>query len=126
MSKRHPGNYIGFLALSLVLIFSVRWSSLVKNLSAMQETPVRFLGWEDPCRRDRLPTPVFLGFPAGPDGKESVCDVGDLGSIPGLVRIPWRRERLPTSVLRPGESHPSPWGNKEQDMAEPPLLSLRY
>ena len=55
MSKRHPGNYIGFLALSLVLIFSVRWSSLVtqlvKNLSAMQETPVRFLGWEDPLQK---------------------------------------------------------------------------
>ena len=25
--------------------------------------PVEFLGWEDPLRKDRLPTPVFLGFP---------------------------------------------------------------
>ena len=24
-----------------------------------------------PWRRDRLPTPVFLGFPGGSDGKES-------------------------------------------------------
>ena len=24
------------------------------------------------------------GFPGGSDGKESVCSVGDLGSIPGL------------------------------------------
>jgi len=24
--------------------------------------PVRFLGWEAPWNRDRLPTPVFLGF----------------------------------------------------------------
>ena len=24
-----------------------------------------------PWRRDRLPTPVFLGFPSGSDGKES-------------------------------------------------------
>ena len=23
------------------------------------------------------------GFPGGPDGKETVCNVGDLGSIPG-------------------------------------------
>ena len=26
------------------------------------------------------------GFPCGLDGKESVCNVGDLGSIPGLGR----------------------------------------
>ena len=37
-------------------------------------------------RRNRLPTPVFLGFPCGSDGKESTCNVEDLGSIPGLGR----------------------------------------
>ena len=26
-------------------------------------------------------------------------------SIPGLGKIPWRRERLPTSVFFPGELH---------------------
>ena len=41
-----------------------------------------------PWRRDRLPTPVFLGFPCGSVGKESACNVGDLGSIPGLGRFP--------------------------------------
>ena len=41
-----------------------------------------------PWRRDRLPTPVFLGFPDGSDGKESTCNAGDLGSIPGLGRPP--------------------------------------
>ena len=39
-------------------------------------------------RRDRLPTPVFLGFPCGSAGKESACNVGDLGSIPELGRSP--------------------------------------
>ena len=39
-------------------------------------------------RRDRLPTPVFLGFPGGSAGKESACNLGDLGSIPGLGRSP--------------------------------------
>ena len=29
-----------------------------------------------------------LGFPGGSDGKESVCSVGDLGSISGLGRFP--------------------------------------
>ena len=28
------------------------------------------------------------GFPGGSDGKESVCNVRDLGSIPGLGRSP--------------------------------------
>ena len=38
-------------------------AQLVKNLPAMQETPVQFLGQEDPGKRDRLPTPVFPRFP---------------------------------------------------------------
>ena len=37
-------------------------------------------------RRDKLPTPVFLGFPCGSAGKESSCNAGDLSSIPGLER----------------------------------------
>ena len=28
------------------------------------------------------------GFPGGSDGKASACNVGDLGSIPGLGRSP--------------------------------------
>ena len=43
---------------------------------------VKKISW----RRDRLPTPVFLGFPCGSAGKESTCNVGDLCSIPGLGR----------------------------------------
>ena len=35
-----------------------------------------------------LPTPVFLGFPCGSAGKQSVCNAGDLGSIPGLGKSP--------------------------------------
>ena len=55
-------------------------------------------------RRDRLPTPVFLEFPCGSSSKESACNTGDLGSIPG-GKNPWRRERLPTPVFWPGEFH---------------------
>ena len=35
---------------------------------------VRNFSW----RKDRLPTPVFLGFPGGSDGRESTCSAGDL------------------------------------------------
>jgi len=39
-------------------------------------------------RRDRLPSPIFLDFPRGSDGKESACNAGDLCSIPRLGRSP--------------------------------------
>ena len=29
-----------------------------------------------------------MGFPGDSDGKESACNVGDLGSVPGLGRSP--------------------------------------
>ena len=62
-------------------------AQLVKNLPAMQETPVSWVR-KIPWRRDRLPTLVFVGFLGGLDGKESTCDAGDLGLIPGLGRFP--------------------------------------
>ena len=80
-----------------------RYASLVtqlaKNPPAMQETLVQFLGQKDPQRRDRLPTPVFLGFPGGSDGKESTCNVEDLGSIPGLGRSPGEGKATHSSIL---------------------------
>ena len=84
--------------LSLQLAYILRASlitQLVKNPPAMQETPVQFLGQEDPWRRDRLPTPVFLGFPCGSASKESACNVGDLGSIPVLGRSPGEGKGYP-------------------------------
>ena len=43
-------------------------------------------------RGDRLPTPVFLGFPCSSVGKESAYHVGDLrlGFDPWVGKIPWR------------------------------------
>ena len=45
---------------------------------------MNFIHW----RKDRLPPPVFLGFPCGSAGKESSHNAGDLGLIPGLGRSP--------------------------------------
>ena len=59
----------------------------------------------------------------GSAGKESSCNAGDLGSIPGFEdwvgKIPWRREQLPTLVFWPGEFHGlfSPWGCKESGLS---------
>ena len=95
--------------------------------------------WTDLSNRNRLTEnrPVVakwsgegcignLGFAnyCGSAGKESACNAGDLGLIPGfdpwVGKIPWRRERLPTSVFWPGEFHGlySPWGGKESDTTE--------
>ena len=46
-------------------------------------------------RRDRLPSPVFLGFTGGSAGKESSCYARDLGSFPGLVRSPGEGNSYP-------------------------------
>ena len=80
-------------------------------------------------KRDRLPTPVFLGFPCGLAGKESTCNAGDLSLIPGLIpglrSSSWRRKRLPTPVFWPGEFHgPCSPGLKESDTTE--RLSLHF
>ena len=66
-----------------------------------------------------------VGFPCGSAGKESASNVGDLDSIPGFGKIPWRRERLPTPVFWPREFHGlnSPWHRKESDMTERLWLS---
>ena len=72
-------------------------AQLVKNLPAMQETPVQFLRWEDPI-------PVFLGFPYGSAGKESTCNAGDMGSIPGLGRSPGEGKGYPLQYSGLGNS----------------------
>ena len=105
------------------------------------------------CPHVTFPSPLVS--PDSSVGKESVCNAGDPGSIPGSGRytregigyplqyswasleaqlvkkppgmqetwvgkIPWRRERLLTPVLWPGEFHGlyNPWGCQESDMTE--------
>ena len=74
-------NWVRVMRASLV-------AQLVMNPPAMQETPFRFLVGKIPWRRDKLPTPVFLGFSGSSAGKESTCNAGDLGLIPRLGGSP--------------------------------------
>ena len=63
------------------------------------------------------------GFPGGSVGKESACNAGDLGPVPGLGRSPGEGNPwLPTPVFWPGEFHGhkslmgySLWGHKKSD-----------
>ena len=74
-------------------------------------------------RKEWLPTPVFLGFPGGLDCKESACNVGDLGSIPGLGRSsggghgnPFLYSSLENPYGQRSLAGYSPWGPKESDV----------
>ena len=66
---------------------------------------------------------------AHPDGRESACNAADLGSIPSLGRSLGEGNGDPLPVFLPGELHGqkslvgySPWGRKEPDMTEQPIL----
>ena len=71
-----------------------------------------------------IPSFGFMGFAGGSAGKETACNVGVLGSIPGLERSPgwvrslgWKRTATYSSIL----AWRIPWtvqsmGYKESDM----------
>ena len=78
MKDAHRTQLIPYMSL-MPPIAPALWAyliaQLVKNLPAMQETWVQYLGWEDPWRRERLLTPVFwpgafLGLYSPWGGKE--------------------------------------------------------
>ena len=57
-------------------------------------------------------------FPFGSAGKESACNVGDLGSISGLGRSPGEGKGYPCQYSGLENSMDSPWCLKESDMTE--------
>ena len=68
---------------------------------------------------------MYLGFPGDSDGKESTCNAGDLGSIPGSERSPGGGHGSPLQYSYLENPHAqrslvgySPWGHKESDMTE--------
>ena len=61
-----------------------------------------------------------MGFPCGSACKESACNVGDLGSIPGLGRSPAEGNGYPLqySGLENSMDYIVHGGHKESDTAE--------
>ena len=99
------------------------WASLIAQL-VMNSPPYRrpwFNSWVGKIswRRDRLPSQVFLGFPCGSTGKESICNteawVRSLG-----WEYPPEKGKGPTPVFWTTEFHVlySPWGCKESDTTD--------
>ena len=122
---------------------------MAKNLPAMEETSFRSWIGKIPWRREWQLTPVFL--PGEIHGQrslagDSLCELQRVGHDlvtntfwaflmtqiflqfrrpgfdPRVGKIPWRRERLPTPVILPGEFPGlvgySWWGRKESDATE--------
>ena len=54
-----------------------------------------------PISKMMIQQPMYelLGFPDGSDSKESACNAGDAGSIPGSGRSPGERRGYPPHVL---------------------------
>ena len=70
-------------------------------------------------KQEALRLPLWLSW------ERILLPCGRPGFDPWVGKIPWRRERLPTPVVWPGESHGlySPGGRKELDMTEQLSLS---
>ena len=72
----------------------------------------------------RLPT-FLVGLSGGSDGKESACNAGELGSIPGSGRSLREGHGNPLQYSFPGEPcgqrslvRYSPWSGKESEATE--------
>ena len=101
-------------------------SSVGKESSCNSGDPeFNFLGREDPLEKRQATHSSIHGVPRWLRGKKSICNVGDLGSIPGLGRSPGggHGNLLQYSCLENPHGQRSlagysPWGCKELDATE--------
>ena len=104
-SLKHFCSHTKWEFLSTRFLMRLKWENLSKTWASLIAQLVKnppamkpwFYSWvrKIPWRKDRLPTPVILGFPRGSAGKESAHSTGDLGSIPGLGRSPGEGKGYP-------------------------------
>ena len=80
-----------------------------------------------------LSTALLSGFLGGSDSKESTCNVGDSGSVPGSRRSPGEGNSYPLQysclekLIRRGVWQGySPWGHKKHDRTKQLALLLTY
>ena len=69
---------------------------------------------------------LLLSFPGGLTGKESSCNAGDLGSIPGFGWSHGEGNSYPLQYSRLENSMYNPWGRKKSDTTEQLLFSHCY
>ena len=119
----HNHTYLFTYCWCLVYCYKGRIEQLQQRLQSGRPW---FSSWvrKIPWRRNRLPTSVLLGFLCGSAGKESACNAGDTGSIPGSGRSPGEGKGYPLHCSKLENSMDSPWGHKEADTTD--RLSLHF
>ena len=92
-----------FIYFFLIKLFIFYWTSLiaqlVKDLPAMQETPVQFFGQEHPLEKGQATHSSILGLPLWLSWLRIHLQHRRPGFDPWVGKVPWRRERLPTQVF---------------------------
>ena len=101
-------------------------AQLVKNLPAVQETPVQFLNWEDPLEKGWATHSSILGLPSWLSWQRTTCNARDLCLIPRLGRSPGEAKGYPLqySGLENSNDCIVHGGHKESDKTERVSLSL--
>ena len=99
-------------------------AQLVKNLPAMQETLIQFLGQEDPLEKGQASHSSILGFLWWLSWQRICLQCGRI--LSGLGRSPREGKGYPLqySGLENSLEYIVPWGRKEADMTE--RLSLHF
>ena len=92
-----------------VRLFATPWTVACQALLSMELSRQEY--WSGlSCYSHQILKGLPRYFPGGSESKESTCDEGDLGSIPGLGRSPGAGNGNPL--------HYSPWGLKQSDTTE--------
>ena len=98
-------------------------AQLVKNLPAMQETLVQFLGQEDPPGGG-IGYPLQYFWASLVTQKYRIhLQCGRPRFDPWVGKIPWRRAWQPTPVFSPGES---PWREEPGELLSMELQRVRH
>ena len=96
-----------------LLLKALFWASLVaqlvKTTPVVWKTWVQSLGWKDPLEKEKAIHSSILGFSCGSAGKESACNAGDLGSVPGLGRSPGEGKATRSSIFWPVHGVAKSW-----------------
>ena len=85
---------ISLSLLKLMPIVSVMPSNNSSCVTPFSSCPQSF-----PVSRSFPMSQLIMGFPGDSDGKESTCNAGDLGSIPGSGRCPGGGHGIHSSIL---------------------------
>ena len=91
---RRGEKIVGEFGIDIYTLICLKWITnkdlLYSTQNSAQGHVVTWMGWDGSLGENR-----YMGFPGGWAGKESICNAGDLGSIPELGRSPGEGKGYP-------------------------------